>query len=57
MSKRRGIFGLIIDTRVDKWMSWDYISDTTSRIKGSVTDLVTPEKPKYNETFREAMIG
>lgn len=56
MAKRRGIMGRIIDTRVDKWMSWDYLSDTTSKIKDSVTDLITPQKAKYNETFEEAMI-
>ncbi len=56
MGKRRGIFSHIVDTRVDKWMSWDYISETTDRIKRSVGDLMTPEKPKYKETFREAMI-
>jgi len=56
MGKRRGIFSRVVDTRVDKWMSWDYISETTDRIKSSVGDLMTPEKPKYKETFREAMI-
>lgn len=56
MGKRRGIMGRLIDTRVDKWMSWDYISDTTGRLKNTVDDLITPEKPKYKETFSEAMI-
>ena len=56
MGKRRGFFSHIIDTRVDRWMSWDYISETTDRIKSSVGDLMTPEKPKYKETFQEAMI-
>lgn len=56
MAKRRSIMSRLIDTRVDQWMSWDYLSDTTSRIKGSVLDLATPQKAKFSETFEEAMI-
>lgn len=56
MAKRRGIMSRLIDTRVDRWMSWDYLSDTTSKIKSSVLDLATPQKAKFSESFEEAMI-
>lgn len=53
---KRSLRSRLFDTRVDKWMSWDYISETTGRIKDTVSDLATPQKAKYNETFEEAMI-
>ena len=56
MAKRRSFMGRLFDTRVDKWMSWDYLSETTSRIKGTVSTLAKPEQAKFHETFQEAMI-
>lgn len=56
MGKRKGLRSRLVDTNVKGWMSWDYISDTTDRIKDTVTGLATPQQPKYKETFEEAMI-
>lgn len=56
MAKRRGLMGRLFDTRVDKWMSWDYLSETTSRIKTTITSLARPEQAKFHESFEEAMI-
>lgn len=56
MTKRRSLLGRIIDTRVDKWMSWNYLSETSSRIKNTVTDIAKPQRAKYHETFEEAML-
>jgi len=55
-----GIFkkvaGRLVDVRVDKWMSLSYLSETTNRFKGLLTDIVIPKKATYSETFEEAML-
>lgn len=54
-----GIFkkvgGRLVDVRVDKWMSWDYLGDTANRFKVLLLDIVIPKKATYSETFEEAM--
>jgi len=45
----------IVDVRVDRWMSLDYLADTTSRFKYLLIDLVVPKKAQYSETFEEAL--
>ena len=46
----------LVDIRVDKWMSLSYISETTNRFKGLLTEIVVPKKATYSETFEEAML-
>jgi intracellular multiplication protein IcmV len=53
--KTKGIAGSIIDIRVDRWMSLDYISETTSRFKGIIKDTFTPQKASRSETFEQAL--
>ncbi|MBS0289073.1 MAG: type IVB secretion system protein IcmV [Proteobacteria bacterium] len=54
-----GIFkkigGRIVDVRVDKWMSWDYLGETAERFKFLFMDIVIPKKANTAETFEEAM--
>jgi intracellular multiplication protein IcmV len=50
------VAGRLVDVRVDRWMSWDYISETTERLKNNLTDIVIPKKATYSETFDEAML-
>lgn len=54
-----GIFkkvaGKVVDTRVDRWMSWGYIKETTDRFKILFLDIVIPKKASTSETFEEAM--
>lgn len=54
-----GIFkkvaGKVVDTRVDRWMSWGYIRETTDRFKVLFLDIVIPKKASTSETFEEAM--
>lgn len=45
----------VVDVRVDRWMSWDYLADTTDRIKSMVVSIAVPQKSTYAETFEEAM--
>lgn len=51
----RGIASRIIDIRVDKWLSLDYLTETTNRYKILLKDSVVPQKATYSETFEEAM--
>lgn len=54
-----GIFkkvsGRLVDVRVDKWMSWDYLGETADRFKVLFLDIVIPKKASTAETFEEAM--
>jgi len=54
-----GIFkkvsGRLVDVRVDKWMSWDYLGETADRFKVLFLDIVIPKKASSAETFEEAM--
>jgi intracellular multiplication protein IcmV len=45
----------LVDVRVDKWMSWDYLGDTADRFKILFLDIVIPKKASSAETFEEAM--
>lgn len=47
--------GRIIDTRVDRWISWEYLSETTDRFKILITDIFIPKKASFSETFDEAL--
>ncbi len=47
--------GRVVDVRVDKWMSWDYLGDTADRFKILFLDIVIPKKASTSETFEEAM--
>lgn len=46
----------VIDVRVDKWMSWSYLQETTDRFKILFLDIVIPKKASTVETFEEAMV-
>lgn len=45
----------IVDVRVDKWMSWQYLGETADRFKDLFLDIVIPQKATTAETFEEAM--
>lgn len=46
----------LIDVRVDKWMSWDYLGETSERFRVLLLDIVIPKKATRAETFEEAMV-
>lgn len=45
----------LVDVRVDKWVSLDYLSETADNFKVILLDSVIPKKATYSETFEEAM--
>lgn len=47
--------GKIIDVRVDKWISWDYLKETTGHFKAILFDIAIPKKATHLESFEEAM--
>lgn len=47
--------GNAFDFRVDKWVGWDFIVETTNDYKRIVLDMATPDSPEYSETFEEAL--
>lgn len=47
--------GRLIDVRVDKWISWDYLNETADRFKILLSDIVIPKKATTSETFDEAL--
>jgi intracellular multiplication protein IcmV len=51
----RKVGGRLVDVRVDKWMSWDYLGETADRFKILFLDIVIPKKATSAETFEEAM--
>lgn len=51
----KGLTSKIVDIRVDKWLSLDYLKETTGHLKSIVTSVVVPERPRYSETFEEAL--
>lgn len=55
-STTKKVAGRIIDIRVDRWISLDYIKETSDRYKILLLDAVVPKKATYSETFEEAMI-
>lgn len=48
------VMGRIVDVRVDKWLSVDYLKETTGHFKAILNDMVVPQKARYSETFEEA---
>jgi intracellular multiplication protein IcmV len=48
--------GHMVDLRVDKWLGWDYIANTTKDYKNIVEGMATPEKAEHIESFDEAMV-
>lgn len=48
--------GRIVDVRVDRWMSYDYVKGTTQRTMDVVRDTFTPEYAEFQETFEEALV-
>lgn len=55
MGMFKKVGGRLVDVRVDKWMSWDYLGETTDRFKILLLDIVIPKKSSTVETFEEAM--
>lgn len=55
-TKSKKVAGKIVDVRVDKWVSWDYLSETTNRFKSVLVDIAVPKKATYSETFEEALV-
>lgn len=45
----------IVDVRVDKWLSVDYLKETTNHFKVILIDIFVPKKPKFSESFEEAL--
>lgn len=45
----------IVDVRVDKWLSVDYLKETSGHFKSLLVDVVVPKKARYSETFDEAV--
>lgn len=47
--------GRVVDVRVDKWVSLEYLTETAENFKIILIDSVIPKKATYSETFEEAM--
>ncbi len=45
----------VVDVRVDKWVSLEYLSETADNFKVILLDSIIPKKATYTETFEEAM--
>lgn len=54
-SKEKGFRPRIVDLRVDRWLSVDYLKETTSHFKAILNDIVVPKRARYSETFDEAV--
>jgi intracellular multiplication protein IcmV len=52
----KGLAGRLIDVRVDKWLGYEQIKDTTVRMRSILTTVMVPARPRFSETFEEAMI-
>lgn len=46
----------VVDVRVDKWISWDYLSESADNFKVILFDSIIPKKATYSETFEEALV-
>lgn len=53
--KTKKFTGKIIDYRVDKWLSLDYLKETTNHLRSMVSHVIVPSRPRYSETFDEAL--
>ena len=51
----KNVAGRIVDVRVDKWVSWEYLTETADRFRLLLVDVVVPKKATYSETFSEAL--
>lgn len=51
----KGFSFRIIDTRIDRWLSVDYLKETTGHLKSIFVDTFVPKKARYSETFEEAL--
>lgn len=49
------VAGKVVDVRVDKWVSWGYLTETADRFKTILSDIAIPKKATYSETFKDAM--
>lgn len=49
-----GMFKLI-DVRVDRWLSLDYLKETSRHFQAIFRGTFVPQKPRYSETFEEAV--
>lgn len=45
----------VVDVRVDKWVSLEYLGETADNFKVILLDSIIPKKATYSETFEEAM--
>lgn len=45
----------VVDVRVDKWVSLEYLTETADNFKNILLDSVIPKKATFTETFEEAM--
>ncbi len=50
------VAGRIVDVRVDRWVSLNYVKDSFKQMTGSFRYLFVPAEPLYQETFEEAII-
>lgn len=53
--KTKNLAGKVVDVRVDKWISLDYLKETTGHIRSILDDILIPKRARYSETFEEAM--
>lgn len=49
------VAGKVVDVRVDKWVSWSYLTETADKFKVIVMDIAVPKKATYSETFKDAV--
>lgn len=47
--------GYMFDVRVDKWLGWDNIVNTSRDYKRMLKDMSTPQQAQYSETFEQAI--
>ena len=50
------VAGRIVDVRVDRWVSLNYVKDSFKQMTGSFRYLFVPAEPLYQETFEEAIM-
>lgn len=53
--KTKNLAGKVVDVRVDKWLSVDYLKETSGYIKSIIEDVAIPKRARYSETFDEAV--
>ncbi len=55
LSGLKKLAGRLVDVRVDRWVSWRYMKDSTANLTRTFKYLFVPATPQYSETFEEAM--